>query len=97
MCDALDGVDTSEFNLLIMVARVSCINKLATNTIMGMWTELFGDLLSVAAQGGGQIRNFTADPNTEGVIPANPQGPAVAYPVGGGTLWQWDVANQIWV
>lgn len=99
MCDALDGIDTTTFDLPTMLARVACINKLAPNTIMGMWTDLFSKILSAAsgATSGGQIRNFVNDPNVEGVTPADITSPAVAYPVGGGTLFQWVVPAGPWV
>lgn len=95
MCDALDGIDTSSFDLKDMVARVSCINKLATNTIMGMWTTLFGQILSMTAQNSNQIVYYNNDPNVEGVVPGNVHKAAMAVKPGG-TSYTWDAINMIW-
>lgn len=45
----------------------------------------------------GQIRNYVNDPNAEGIKPQDLTAPAVAYPFGGGTEFQWDIPTQQWV
>lgn len=96
MCDALDGIDTSTFDLKEITARVSCINKLAPNTIMGMWTTLFGQLLAMGSSLHNQIVYYSgADPNSDGIVPPNPNSAAIAVKPGQ-TTYVWDNVNFIW-
>lgn len=96
MCDALDGIDTSTFDLKEMVARVSCINKLAPNTIMGMWTTLFGQILASGTAIGNQVMYYSGtDPNSDGIVPINPNAAAIAVKPGSSS-YVWDNVNLTW-
>ena len=101
MCDALNGIDpTTELNPIALAERLNCFAVLSQNQLMGIWTVLWAQWLAIiqaAGSGGGQIVTFVSDPNTEGVKPANVNSPALAYPQAGGTEYQWDVTNQLWV
>jgi hypothetical protein len=102
MCDALDGIPTNTININAYRKRVSCINKDAKNTILGMWTELFGQLLTAVsggtAIGSSQILVYNGlSPGA--LVPGNPNLPALAYGSKSGpsqTLFQWDVPSQTW-
>lgn len=48
--------------------------------------------------GGGQIKTYTTDPNSELVVPDNLTSPAIAYSAdGSGSIYGWSVATQSWV
>jgi len=50
------------------------------------------------SSGSGQIKTFTANPNTEGARPTNTALPAVAYQSDGtGAFYQWVVSSQTWM
>ncbi len=103
MCDALNGIDpTSELDPMTLSERLNCFSVLSVNQLMGIWTILWAEwlqIISTAASGGGQIVNYTVDPNTELKKPANVNLPALAYPDAaiGGTTFQWVIATQTWV
>lgn len=45
----------------------------------------------------GQIKTYTSDPTSEGVLPADTSQPAVAYKSdGSGAMYNWVVATQSW-
>jgi hypothetical protein len=58
---------------------------------------ILGAIAEGGGGGGGTIQVYTgafADPNGN-VTPDDPTKPALFYPTGGGTLWQWDGAAWV--
>jgi hypothetical protein len=52
----------------------------------------------VVQSGNQQILSYISNPNTEGLIPADPALAAVAVPVGGAGQWyQWKISTKTWV
>lgn len=48
--------------------------------------------------GAGQIKVYTADPNTEAVVPDDLNEPAIAYSADGSlAIYGWSVSGQNWV
>ncbi len=101
MCNGLLGIaPPSTLNPITLQEQVNCFSALSEEQLMGIWTVLWSQWIAViqAATGGGsQIVNFTNDPNTEGIVPANKNLAALAYPIGGGTLFQWVTPAGPWV
>lgn len=59
------------------------------------------DALSGGGGGGGlgtgQIKQYTADPNAEAVVPDNQSFPAIAYQLGGaGNTMTWNTTTHVW-
>lgn len=81
-------------------ACTSGIGKV-TNPIT-LWQLIAQSACELAASGGGasgsgQIKTYTADPNSEGVVPTNTSTPAVAYSIDGlGSIYTWSIINQNW-
>lgn len=68
-------------------------------------TQLLIAIAEGINQGGGgggggsdQIKNYVADPNTEGVVPGDLTKGAICYPTvaGAGPNYVWDVGDQNW-
>lgn len=58
---------------------------------------LLQQLTSGGAVGNGQIRTYTADPNTEGVLPLDQTKPAIAYSLdGSGAIYGWNTTSLLW-
>src|SRR5436190_13014471 len=96
MCDALNGQNVTDINLNELQQRVCCFQAFGLNKLLGMWTVLFAQILNVAATGASQIVYYTGDdPNTDGVVPPNQLGPALAIKPYS-TTYTWDNVNFLW-
>ncbi len=81
-CTSGIGKLTSPVQLLQIIAQLAC----EINAAGG------------AGSGAGQIKVYTADPNTEVVRPDNTALPAIAYQSDGtGSIYQWVVSAQTWM
>ena len=98
LCKIKEGVLVPECNPLDLIEEAFCL----TCTIpQQMWPAVKLALLCSIASGGsgGSIQIYQgafADPNGN-VTPDDPTKPALYFPNGGGTLWQFDVPSQTWV
>lgn len=99
LCRIANG-DTSVCNVETLLNEASCFQCLTPGQQQLVELSL---LCSIATGGGGgggsdQIKNYVADPNSEGVVPGDLTKGAIAYPTvaGAGPQYQWDVGDQNW-
>lgn len=80
-CTSGIGKLTNPIQLLQVIAQTSCEAAAAGG----------------GASGSGQIKVFTANPNTESVVPTNTALPAIAYQSDGtGSIFVWVISGQVW-
>lgn len=91
LCAIRDGDTSAVCDPASLQSDAQCI----VNCIpQGMMSAVKLSLLcQIAATGAGRQVYEGRDP----LPPNNPNLPAINYPLGGGTVTQWDVATQTWV
>lgn len=79
-------------------ACTSGIGKLTDMVkLLQVIAELSCEIADAGGGGSGQIYTFTANPNTEGVVPASTSSPALAYQADGlGSTFVWVINSQVW-
>jgi len=84
LCASDIGKITSPIQLWQVIAQLSC--------------EIAASGGGGGGGGSGQIKVYTSDPNSEGVLPDNTALPALAYKSDGtGSIYQWVVSGQTWM
>ncbi len=93
LCAILDGETGMACDPQTLISEASC---LLCTVPPGMWEAIKVSLLCQIAGGGGgggtiQVYTGAAPP----AAPDDPTKPALFYPTGGGTLFQWDGAAWV--
>lgn len=72
-----------------------CLDKTVQRAV---FLQLLCNLVDGGGGGGsGQIKSYTSDPNSEGVLPDDQTLPAIAYSLdGSGAIMGWNTATLVW-
>ena len=84
-------------NTSTLLDSAKCFQCLSKKELQAVIAQLLCNI-SAAGTGGNTPVVYTADPNTEGLTPANAALPCVAYSAdGSGSFYGWSVATATWV
>jgi hypothetical protein len=83
----------------VLLAASNCFQCLSEKQLQEINVYLLCQIVNNPSGGGGNAPVvYIADPNTEGLKPADPTKPAVAYSAdGSGSMFGWNVAQQKWI
>lgn len=83
-------------NTSTLLDSAKCFQCLSKKELQAVIAQLLCNISSTAVANPPVV--YTADPNTEGLTPANAALPCVAYSAdGSGSIYGWSVATTTWV
>lgn len=81
-----------------LLAEAKCFSCLSKKELQAVIAQLLCNISAAGSGGGGQIKIYTSDPNTELVVPDDTAEPAMAYSADGtGAIYGWNAGSQTWL